>query len=74
MKIYESSKYQITKSGEEITLTILANQKEYKVKEIGNGYQILLGDFHSNNFSNKYLEFWHAIELNDESIDFALSI
>lgn len=74
-KIYKSSKYQIVKSdiSGEMTLTILATNTNYSVIEKGGGYQVRLGDFNSKDFERK-VELFHKIELNDESIDTALSL
>jgi len=74
-KIYKSSKYQIVKSDIDgkMTLTILATNTRYSMIEEGGKYQVRLGDFNSKNFSGT-MDFWHKIELNDKSIDNALSL
>jgi len=74
-KIYKSSKYQIVKSDIDgkMKLTILATNANYSVIEKGGEYQVRLGDFNSKDFEKK-MELFHKIELNDESIDNALSL
>ena len=74
-KIYKSSKYEITKSDIDgkMTLTILATNTRYSVIEEGGGYHVKLDYFNSKNFSGT-MHLWHKIELNDESIDNALSL
>ena len=71
-------------------LTILATNTRYSVIEEGGGYQVKLGYFNSKNFSGTgyqvkldyfnsknfsgTMHLWHKIELNDKSIDNALSL